>query len=99
MTLDEIVEKKYDVLNENDLYIWQYIYHHKRSCQKMSIKDLAHACNVSHTSILRFTRKLGMDGYSEFKVYLKIELEKGSNFDNSIIPSSVEGLVDTLKKL
>ena len=60
MTLDELVESRYDELNENDLYIWQYIFHHKTECQKMSIQQLAHACNVSHTSIIRFTKKIEM---------------------------------------
>lgn len=58
MKLDKLVDEHYHELNEIDLYIWQYILHHKRECQKMSIKDLAYNCNVSHTSILRFTKKL-----------------------------------------
>lgn len=41
MTLDKLVEDNYHQLNENDLYIWQYILHHKRECQRISIKDLA----------------------------------------------------------
>ena len=28
MTLDKLVEDNYHQLNENDLYIWQYILHH-----------------------------------------------------------------------
>ena len=82
MTLDELVESHYDELNENDLYIWQYIFHHKTECQKMSIQQLAHACNVSHTSIIRFTKKIGLDGYSELKVYLKWSLNKQFDFDS-----------------
>ena len=46
MTLDKLVEDNYHQLNENDLYIWQYILHHKRECQRISIKDLARNCNV-----------------------------------------------------
>ena len=71
MMLDEMVNSHYDQLNENDLYIWQYIYHHKSDCQKMSIQELARTCNVSHTSIIRFCKKIGLDGYSELKIHLK----------------------------
>lgn len=98
-TLESLVEKNYDTLNENDLYIWQYIYHHKEQCQKMSIQQLAKMCNVSHTSILRFTRKIGLDGYSELKVYLKLGLEQKSDFNRHMIYLSVNELVNTLKDL
>ena len=80
MTLDKLVEDNYHQLNENDLYIWQYILHHKRECQRISIKDLARNCNVSHTSILRFTKKLGLEGFSELKVHLKWDLAQKPNF-------------------
>lgn len=99
MTLDKIVEENYHQLNENDLYIWQYIMHHKRECQKMSIKDLAHNCNVSHTSILRFTKKLGLEGFSELKVYLKWDLAEKSDFEPKIISSSCLELEETIKMM
>ena len=96
MTLDELVESHYDELNENDLYIWQYIFHHKTECQKMSIQQLAHACNVSHTSIIRFTKKIGLDGYSELKVYLKWSLNKQFDFDSYSMRHSSDELKRTL---
>lgn len=96
MTLEELVNSHYEQLNENDLYIWQYIYHHKRECQKMSIQELARTCNVSHTSIIRFTKKLGLDGYSEFKVYLKWSLNKQLDFDSKIMHKVINELKDTL---
>lgn len=73
MSLEELVKKNYDKLNENDFYIWKYIIYHKEECKSMSIQELADRCNVSHTTILRFAHKLGLDGYSEMKVYLKWE--------------------------
>lgn len=96
MTLEELVDENYEKLNENDLYIWQYIYHHKRECQKMSIQELARQCNVSHTSIIRFAKKLGLDGYSELKVYLKWSLGRQSNFNSQILHNVVGELKQTL---
>ncbi|MFV0394714.1 MAG: MurR/RpiR family transcriptional regulator [Coprobacillaceae bacterium] len=98
-TIEELVEKHYDVLNENDLYIWQYIYHHKEQVQKMSIQELSHMCNVSHTSILRFTKKIGLEGDSELKFYLKLGLEQGPSFDRNLIHNSVNELTNTLRNL
>lgn len=96
MTLEEIVDNHYDVLNENDLYIWQYIFHHKRECQKMSIQELARTCNVSHTSIIRFAKKLGLDGYSELKIHLKWSMERATNFDAKILHQTIDEMKDTL---
>ena len=35
MTIEELVNSHYDQLNENDLYIWQYIYHHKENVKNV----------------------------------------------------------------
>lgn len=94
--LEELVEKHYDSLNENDLYIWQYIHHHKSECQKMSIQELARICNVSHTSILRFCKKLELDGYSELKVHLKWNQEKKVEIDPTMVKQIAKELRDTV---
>ena len=96
MTLEQLIDLHYDELNENDLYIWQFIYHHKRECQKMSIQELAHACNVSHTSIMRFAKKIGLDGYSELKVHIKWSLERKMNFDGKILHAVSREIKDTV---
>lgn len=96
ITLEEMIDHHYDELNENDLYIWQYICHHKRECQKMSIQELARTCNVSHTSIIRFAKKLGLDGYSELKICLKWSIDRTSDFDSKILHNVVHELQSTL---
>ena len=85
--------------NENDLYIWQYILHHKRECQRISIKDLARNCNVSHTSILRFTKKLGLEGFSELKVHLKWDLAQKPNFKPRIIDDTYHEFIETMERM
>src|SRR5699024_12031973 len=37
-----------------------------------TIDDLAEFCSVSKSTIIRFTKKLGLEGFSELKVLLKI---------------------------
>ena len=54
MKLEELINKNYRQLNENDLYIWNYINHHKKECEHLSIDELALRCNVSRSTILRF---------------------------------------------
>lgn len=97
--LEDLVKEKYHELNENELYIWQYILHHKKETQKMSIQELAQRCNVSHTSILRFAQKLGLDGFSELKVYLKLELSQKFSFDSREIDEVYYSFNSTMKMM
>lgn len=76
MRLEELINRNYDHLNDNDLYIWQYISAHRKECEKLSIDDLASRCHVSRTTIMRFAQRLGLKGYTELKVYLRIDNQK-----------------------
>lgn len=103
MKLETLIDENYDKLNESDLYIWNYIFHNKSECQTMSIQDLASSCNVSHTTILRFASKLGLQGYSELKFYLKWAniQEQQSRFDNKNIEdicNDIEKTMEVMKK-
>lgn len=73
MNLDKLVNQHFSALKQNDLYIWKYISNHKKECCDLTIDELAHKCNVSRSSILRFAQRLSLNGYSELKVYLKWE--------------------------
>ena len=99
MKIENLIEENYEKLNDNDIYIWNYILHHKKECRTMSIQELASKCNVSHTTILRFTHKLGLEGYSELKIHLKWE-EKGENqFDPKEIDNTCKDIIMTMEEL
>ena len=55
MRLEELLNQYSDRLSENDLYIWDYVEKHKKQCENMTIEELARKCNVSRTTVLRFT--------------------------------------------
>ena len=76
MDIGQLVKKHFTLLNHNDLQIWNYICMHKRECQDMSIYTLAQHCHVSHATVLRFTKKIGLKGYSDLKTYLRFEADK-----------------------
>lgn len=76
LLLDERINNNFNKLNENDLQIAHFINTHISECKTMKIQDLAAYTHASNASIHRFTRKLGFDGYSDFKSYLKFESEQ-----------------------
>lgn len=97
MRLETLIEENYEKLNESDLHIWNYILHHKKECQTMSIKELAYECNISHTTILRFTHKLGLQGYSELKIYLKWDNTEQNQLNNKEIENIYRDIEKTIE--
>lgn len=99
INFNEIINKNYSKLNENDLYILKFISNNTKECTNLSINDLAEKCNVSRTTILRFTQKLGFKGYSEFKVFLRWEEEKEDEEDKDYINEFYLDFEETKKHL
>lgn len=84
MKLEELVNKHYKQLNENDLYILKYIMNNRDSVHDLGINSLANKCNVSRSSVLRLAQKLDFSGYSEFRVFLKWEHETDTDDKDSV---------------
>lgn len=100
MKLEELINKYHDNLNENDFLIWDYISKHKKECEKLVIDQLAYKCNVSRTTILRFAQKISLKGYSELKLYLKLENqeEKENASDLDILCDTYKSVMDNMKQ-
>lgn len=55
-------------LNELELCVYRYVATHQDDACYMKIRDLADAAHVSTTTVMHFCRKIGCDGYSEFRM-------------------------------
>lgn len=58
-------------LNELEMLVYQYTLGHPDTVPYMRIRELAAEAHVSTTTILHFCKKMGCDGYAEFKARLK----------------------------
>lgn len=68
----------YEVLqsyNELEMLVYNYIMAHKEEVKYMTIRELSDAVHVSTSTIIRFCKKTGCDGYSEFRVQFKLFLK------------------------
>lgn len=83
--LDELIIKYYDKLNSNDLYLYQYINANRKACRDLTIEELAARSHISKSSILRFAQKLSLRGYSELKVYLRLDEKEEREADKDIL--------------
>lgn len=61
---------------ETEHHLYRYIRDNRDKVMFMRVRELSEATHVSPASIVRFTRKVGCEGFSEFKVKLKQEAVK-----------------------
>lgn len=62
--------------NELETSLYNYISKNSEKVAYMRIRELADETHVSTATILRFCRKINCEGFSEFKVKLKMYLEE-----------------------
>ena len=86
---------KIQSLNELELSLYSYIIKNSEKVIYMRIRELANEAHVSTTTILRFCKKLNCDGFSEFKVKLKLYIENGKS---NQLTDNTAMLIDFLKK-
>ena len=83
-------------LNDLELLLYRYIMKNSDKVIYMRIRELADEAHVSTTTILRFCKKINCAGYSEFKVKLKMNIEKN---ESSKIRNDTSIIIDFFKKL
>ena len=87
MNIQELMNKYYNNLNDNDKLICKYIINNKDTCYKLSIENLLQNVNVSSTTLFRFAQKISLTGFSELKVKLRLEAESKSNNKINLLES------------
>jgi len=81
--------------NELETSLYNYISQNMEKVAYMRIRELADETHVSTATILRFCRKLNCEGFSEFKVKLKMYMEKNKR---TIIKSSQHSIVEFFER-
>lgn len=68
--------EKVKTLNELEMVVYRYIIEHFEGLGRLTIREMAETAHVSTSTILRTLTKLGFDGFSEFKYFLKEEQQR-----------------------
>ena len=76
-------------LNELELLVYRYIVAHPNTVPFMRIRELAAEAHVSTTTVLHFCKKVGCDGYAQFKWKLK---ELAGTEQETSLPDSLSEL-------
>ncbi len=98
MVLDKLINEHYQQLNDNDIHIIQMINQNIHLIHRLKIQEIADISHTSISSIHRLARKLGFDGYSDFKAYIKLNRQT-SKPSTDIIESLEQDLQQTMKHL
>ena len=82
MLLDSL--NKSSLFNETEQTISDYILKNLDNLESLTIQKLAKETFTANTTIIRFCRKLGTDGFKKFKIQLIKEIENSYNLKNNI---------------
>lgn len=82
-------------LNDLERIVYEYVVKYPKKVKYMRIRELATEAHVSTSTIVRFCKKLGYDGYSEFKLYLRDHLERRGEV---IVKDDITEVIDFLQK-
>ncbi|QIK70384.1 MurR/RpiR family transcriptional regulator [Erysipelothrix sp. HDW6C] len=83
-------------LNDLELDLYNYIVAHQNDVLTMTIRELAHEAHVSTTTILRFCKKLHFQGFSEFKLYAKMQL---TNAEPTHLRTNTDIILEYFKRI
>lgn len=81
--------------NDLDMKIYDYIIANSIEVTYMSIRELAKEIPTSTASIIRFCKKMGYDGFNDFKYAFRLSMKKDITYRNY----DFNEVIDCLKKL
>lgn len=85
MELEKLINDHSTVLNDNDYHILGFISQHMDFAQQNPVAKIARQANASASGIVRLTQKLGFNGYSEFRYFLRqeVQLKKAASMNQN----------------
>ena len=83
-------------LNKSDNEILSYCIQNNEKVSDMKVQEVAQVLYTSPASVIRFCKKLGFSGFSEFKAALKLEAHRESKKQVSEV-NSIDFLKDINK--
>ncbi len=107
------IQAKMPMLTETEKKVAAYILENQRKTLEYTVSELAEQSGVSDATIIRFCKKIGYDGYQEFKISLAqdtllpykqlyYDLEKGDSISEiieKVISAEIEVLQETQNTL
>ncbi|MDE8734557.1 MurR/RpiR family transcriptional regulator [Eubacteriales bacterium DFI.9.88] len=71
VNIEDLITKKYEILSKGEKKVASYIQSNYVNAVLLSSTELAQACGVSDTTVIRFAKDLGFKGFADFKKHMK----------------------------
>ena len=71
INVEELICKKYETLSKGEKKVASFIQNNYVNAVLLSSTELAQACGVSDTTVIRFAKDLGFKGFADFKKHMK----------------------------
>ena len=78
------IRQNYDRMGFAEQKLADYLLAHTGEILGISISELAGRCSCGNATVVRFARRLGLNGYQELKVRLAAEIGSASGIDEEI---------------
>jgi DNA-binding MurR/RpiR family transcriptional regulator len=85
-------------LNEQEQKVGQYVLDHPSDVIHLSMSDLAKQCAASDATIFRFCKKVGAEGYQDFKIRLAQELVLARSATYAVVTAQ-DSLAEAVQKV
>lgn len=90
MNFEQLVGLHFDKLSESEKDLARYIIAHQESIEELTLVELGRKVMMSKSTVLRFSKKLGFNGYSEMKYFIQ------SSIATQLIPSEQDVIDEVL---
>lgn len=74
--MELFTQKEIESFNDLEFLVYQFVVENKEKVPYMTIRELAKEAHVSTTTVLRFCNKINCEGFTEFKLRLKMKKEE-----------------------
>ncbi|WP_220349855.1 MurR/RpiR family transcriptional regulator [Virgibacillus dokdonensis] len=99
MDFFDITSKHISKLSENEKKLYNFIIRNMDEVKHLTIRSIASKCYVSPATFIRFLRKIGFSGYSEFIAILKYTDYDPIKNHNPFVVSQEEYRLEYLKNI
>lgn len=99
MDFFDITSKYIQVLNNNEKEIYNYLIRHMDEIKSDTIRELAAKLYISPATFIRFLKKIGISGYSDFIAILKYTEKVIDDNHNPFVVSQHKYRIEYLKNI
>ncbi|MGL6200769.1 MAG: MurR/RpiR family transcriptional regulator [Lachnospiraceae bacterium] len=94
-----LIRTKYNTLSKSQKTVADYILNNQDKVMLNTLNDIAFACGVSETTVLRFLRKIGFTSYQLFRINLTQEISKNTSeavYEDLTFQDSTEQIMEKI---